>query len=79
MILSMLLAATKPWTYWVAPPLLVVTVLAIVSFGAVYYRKVVEPRYQLMLHERRANVAQLHGPTSLAPRVPAERPRAQAA
>lgn len=79
MILSMLLAAAKPWTYWIAPSLLIVIVLAMVGFAAVYYRKVVVPKYQLLLQQQGEAVAHLRRPTPLAPSAPAERPRARAA
>ncbi len=38
-----MLLATKPWTYWTAFPLLVSAALVLVSFAAVYLKKVVEP------------------------------------
>lgn len=45
MTMQMLLAVAKPWTYWIAPPLLisVLTAMAVVAVG--YYRKVMVPSY----------------------------------
>jgi p-aminobenzoyl-glutamate transporter AbgT len=39
-----MLAAAKPWTYWMAIPLLVSSVLALAVLAGVYLNKVVEPR-----------------------------------
>jgi hypothetical protein len=80
-MLSMLVAAAKPWTYWIAPPLLVATVLALLAVATVYYRKVVAPSYALMLEEQRQRVARLRpsAPSSIPGRAGVERPRAQAA
>lgn len=36
--------AAMVWTYWLAPPILAVTVLFLLAFGAWYLKKVVEPR-----------------------------------
>lgn len=36
--------AAMPWTYWLAPPILAVTLLFLVAFGAWYLKRVVEPR-----------------------------------
>ena len=79
MSLPMLLAAAKSWTYWIAPSLLIVIVLAMVGFAAVYYRKVVGPKYQLMLHQQGQAITQLRRPTSIGPSVGAERSRPLAA
>ena len=38
-----MLSAAKPWAYWMALPILVSTVLALVVFAAVYLKRVVEP------------------------------------
>ncbi len=45
------LAAAKPWTYWLALPLLgtAITLIAALAFG--YYRKVLVPRYEWSLYE----------------------------
>jgi hypothetical protein len=40
--------AAIPWTYWLAPLLLVIAVLALLGFGLVYLKKVVEPRYSYL-------------------------------
>ena len=38
-----LVVAALPWTYWMAFPVLVLTVLSLLVFGLVYLKKVVEP------------------------------------
>jgi hypothetical protein len=40
-----LLAAAKPWTYWLAPLLVFVTLLAVVALTVGYVVKVVATRY----------------------------------
>jgi hypothetical protein len=40
-----LLAATKPWTYWLAPLLVLGTLLAVVAVMIGYVVKVVAARY----------------------------------
>lgn len=40
-----LLAAAKPWTYWLAPLLVLVTLLAVVAVMVGYVVKVVAARY----------------------------------
>jgi hypothetical protein len=40
-----LLAAAKPWTYWLAPMLVLATVLALVAVMIGYVVKVVAARY----------------------------------
>ena len=40
----MITFAAVPWTYWIALPVLVATVLALLTFLLVYLKKVVEPR-----------------------------------
>jgi hypothetical protein len=42
-----MIAAAKPWAYWLAPILLAVTVLSLVVWAYVYYRKVVVPESYL--------------------------------
>ncbi len=43
---TLMLAAAKPWTYWMWPPLLALGVVAVLAVVAGYYRKVMVPRYQ---------------------------------
>ncbi len=45
MILSMVLAATKPWTHWIAPPLLAAEVVYLVVLAVRYYRRIQVPHY----------------------------------
>jgi hypothetical protein len=40
-----LLAAAKPWTFWLAPLLVLVTVLALLAIAVGYVVKVVAARY----------------------------------
>ncbi len=40
-----LLAAAKPWTYWLALPLVVVSVLGLVGSLLAYLVKAVAPKY----------------------------------
>lgn len=47
----LMLAAAKPWTYWMWPPLLAIGVVALVAVLAGYYRKVMVPRYEWSLYE----------------------------
>ncbi len=58
-MVSMVLAAAKPWTYWLAPPLLVAELIVIVGLAIGYHRKVVVPRYQRQLYEQQRQVEQL--------------------
>ncbi len=58
-IVSMVLAAAKPWTYWLAPPLLGAELILIVGLAIGYYRKVVVPSYQRQLYEQQRQIEQL--------------------
>ena len=40
----MSVVAAMVWTYWMAFPILAVTLLTLIAFGAWYLKKVVEPR-----------------------------------
>ncbi len=40
-----LLAAAKPWTYWIALPLTVLSVLALLGIFFNYLRKAIAPKY----------------------------------
>lgn len=51
-IASMILASTRPWTYWIAPLLLFAELVLIVGMALVYYRKVLVPSYQRELYEQ---------------------------
>ena len=53
--------AAFPWTYWMALPLLVATLLALAGFGLVYLRKVVEPHIPLQDYLAAARAASLTG------------------
>ena len=52
MILSMVLAATKPWTHWIAPPLLAAEVLYLVALAVRYYRRIQVPHYLWTLRQQ---------------------------
>ena len=52
MILSMVLAATKPWTHWIAPPLLAAEVVYLVALAVRYYRRIQVPHYLWTLRQR---------------------------
>jgi hypothetical protein len=41
----LLLAAARPWTYWLAPVLTLMAVLAVLGVGALYLIKVVAAKY----------------------------------
>ena len=41
----LLLAAAKPWFYWIAPVLVLLTILGIISSLVGYYVKVVSNKY----------------------------------
>lgn len=63
MILSVVLAAARPWTHWLAVPLLVGSVIYLVAIGIGYYRKVQVPWYlwtRRQEQQRRHQVVQLH-------------------
>ena len=66
MILSMVLGAAKPWTYWMAPPLLAGVVLYVVSVAIAYYCKVQAPWYRsrLLRERQQAPVIQLRRPAA---------------
>ena len=61
-IVSMVLAAARPWTYWLAPPLLVAELVLIVGLAIEYYRKVLVPSYQRQLYEEQRRIEQLSNP-----------------
>ncbi|HVM01606.1 MAG TPA: hypothetical protein VM263_02970 [Acidimicrobiales bacterium] len=64
----LVLAAAKPWTYWMAPPLLLVNVLVLLAVLVGYYRKVAVPRYQWTHYEaevRRREADLRHRPATL--------------
>ncbi len=44
-MLALLLAAAKPWTYWIAPIMVVMTVLGLLSVVLQYVFKVVAAKY----------------------------------
>jgi hypothetical protein len=52
MILATVLAATKPWTHWIAPPLLAAEIVFLVGLGIRYYHKVQVPWYLWRLRHR---------------------------
>jgi uncharacterized protein involved in propanediol utilization len=52
MNISIVMAATRPWTYWIAPPLLVLVVLAVVVMAATYYRQVMVPEVLWKLEQQ---------------------------
>ncbi len=58
-IVSMVLAAARPWTYWLALPLLVAELVLIVGLAIEYYRKVLVPSYQRQLYEEQHRTGQL--------------------
>ncbi len=43
-----MLGAAKPWTYWMAFPLLMSALLALVGFGSLYLKRVVEPKLRAL-------------------------------
>lgn len=45
-----LLAASRPWTYWMAPVLVATGVLAIATMAYGYYRNVLDPYYRMIDH-----------------------------
>lgn len=46
-----MLAATVPWTYWMAFPLFGAVVLAAIAVLIGYYRKILVPSYELWVHQ----------------------------
>lgn len=52
----LMLAAAKPWTYWIWPPLLAICALGVLAVLAGYYRKVMVPRYEWSLYEAELQV-----------------------
>ena len=52
MILSMVLAVTKPWTYWIAPPLLAAEVVYLLVLAVRYYRRIQVPHYLWILQQQ---------------------------
>lgn len=68
MLSAFLLAAAKPWTYWMAPLLLVVNVLVLLAVLVGYYRKVAVPPYQWSHYEaelRRREADLQHRPVTV--------------
>ncbi len=51
----LMLAAAKPWTYWMSVPMLAIWMGAVLAVLVSYYRKIVVPRYEWSLYE-----AELH-------------------
>lgn len=54
---SIVMAAT-PWTFWMAPTLLVIVVAATAVVAGRYYRSVMVPAHRLRLREERRQVEQ---------------------
>ncbi len=77
MILSMVLGAAKPWTHWMAPPLLAGAVLYVVSVGIAYYCKIQAPWYRsrLLRERQQAPVIQLRRPAAASSVARHGRPR----
>lgn len=55
---SIFLTTAKPWTYWLAPALLIAALVLITGLGVGYYRRVVVPAFQWSLHEEQRRPAQ---------------------
>lgn len=53
MRMQVVLGAAKPWTYWIAPPLLVAMLALIVVLAVGYYRKVMVPAFLSRLEEEK--------------------------
>ncbi|HEV2766309.1 MAG TPA: hypothetical protein VGV63_01215 [Acidimicrobiales bacterium] len=49
------LALTRPWTYWLAPVLAATGALAVVAITWAYYRRVLDPWYRM--RDERAGIA----------------------
>jgi hypothetical protein len=56
--MTSLFAAAKPWTYWMAPPLLAATVLLVLGMAIRYYRRILAPQYQWELHAQQPPATQ---------------------
>lgn len=54
---SILMAAT-PWTFWMAPTLLVIVLAATAVVAGRYYRSVMVPAHRLRLTEERRQIEQ---------------------
>ena len=79
MIGTVLLAAAKPWTYWLAPLLLIAALVTVLVLAVGYYRKVLVPGYQWRLWEEQRRRSEQRPPATLH-RLPAwQRPEQQAA
>lgn len=55
---SIILAAAKPWTYWLAPALLIAALVLIAGIAIGYYRRVAVPAFQWRLHEEQRRLAE---------------------
>ena len=47
----LMLAAARPWTYWMSVPLLAIGLAAVLAVLAGYYRRVMVPRYEWSLYQ----------------------------
>ncbi len=70
---SIVLAATKPWTYWFAPVLLITALVLIVGIAVGYYRRVAVPAFQWRLHEEQRRLAELRRQPGTVHRLPGRR------
>ena len=52
-------ALVRPWSYWLAPPLLAAAVVLAAAFAVGYYRKVLVPWYEWAVHERQQRLSQI--------------------
>ena len=69
---SIILATAKPWTYWLAPALLVAAMLAAVAIAVGYYRHVAVPAARSRMAEQRRRLAELrrsHGTVVAMPQL----------
>lgn len=67
---SIVLATAKPWTYWLAPVLLIAACCASSPSPWGYYRRVAVPAFQWRLQEEQRHLAELRRQPGTVHRLP---------
>jgi hypothetical protein len=68
----MLLAAAKPWTYWLAPTLLIAQLLLLGALAVRLYRKILVPSFAWMYDEEPERHAEMLRARTVALETPVE-------
>ncbi len=52
-------AVVRPWSYWLAPPLLAAAVVLALALAVGYYREVLAPWYEWAIHDRQQRLSEI--------------------